>query len=165
MHAIMRLKTGIVLIAFVFSALVSLLFYVYLNASSIQCKTVAIYSVDSIARSELDGLRFNIGRLIIGDGNIREAMQKNSLLLNADDRTMSIVSQVRIANPNGSLDRKFVEKRLGQNINDISNVYGFAILNKSIECVDPPVWYQFLLPIVLLLLIFIFLIKNRVGSV
>ena len=165
MHSIMRLKTWVFLIAFAFPALVSLLFYVYSHASSIECKTVAIYSVDNIARSELDGLRFNIGRLIIGDGNIREAIQKNSLLLNADDKTMSLVSQVRIANPNVSFDQKFVEMRFGQNLDEISNTYGFAILNKSIECIAPPVWYQFLLPIVLLLLIAVLHIKNRVGSV
>ena len=149
---------------FFFGVFVVLLIYIGKNSTSIECKSTAIYSVDAIARSELDGLRFNIGRLIIGDGNIRQGIQKNSLLLNADDKSISIISQIRIANPIGTIDRKFVERRLGQNLSEISNVYGFPILNKFIECIDPPVWYQFLVPIVLLLLIGILFIRNRVSS-
>ena len=160
----MRLKKEIILIAVVLSVLFALLFYVHEYENSIQCKSVAMYSVDRVAQSELDGLRFNISRLVIGDSNIHEAIQKNSLLLNADEKSMTIVSQLRIANSNGIWDRKIIEKIIEENLNKISAIYGFAVLNTSIECIAPPSWHLLILPIVLILLILSFSIKNRFDS-
>lgn len=139
--------------------------YIGKNANSIECKSAIIYSVSKIARSELDGLRFNIGRLIVGNGSIRETIQKNSLLLNADDTSISIISQVRIANSNGILDLKSVEMEFAKNLNEISKVYGFAVLNKSVECLAPPLWYQFLLPIALFFMIILLIIKRRIDGI
>ncbi len=58
------------------------------------------------------------------------------------------------------LSREFFEEKLEIIFKQISAMYGFKKLNTSVECIDPPNWYQCIAPIVLLLLITSLILKN-----
>ncbi len=91
----MKLKKRVILIFFLFSW-AFLIFYIYKNSDSIECKSAVLFSISSIQRSELDSLKFNIARLIISDNEIRKNIQKNSLILNADEKNLTIISQIEL---------------------------------------------------------------------
>lgn len=140
--------------------LVSLL-YAATYSRSIECKTIALFSTSKINRSELDGLRFNILTLISRDAFGDLNIQKNSLLINADDTSMTIASQVRISDPRGNRTAQTLVPRLDSTVDRIAHLYGFSVLNVSAKCIEPPGWHQLFTPSALLVALLAYLFKQR----
>jgi hypothetical protein len=141
------------------------IFYAYKNISSIDCKSVSVLAVKNFNSTERDSLRFNIARLIIDDIKISNNIQKNSLLLNFDEETITIISQIRVSNKFENLSPALIESILAENLAHITEIYKFRTLNQKINCVNPPPWYQFLSPMVMLLVSFFFILRKKIFKV
>ena len=157
----LNLKAIVSAIAIV-GSMFAVFIYDSINMDSLDCKTAVIFSVKDISPSSLDSLRFNISRLIINGNLISSSVQKNSLLVDMDDKFLTIISQIRVSKKAGDLIPAALKDQLEGNLINISHIYKFPILNQAIVCVKPPAWYYFLSPVAMLLLVAALLLKKRI---
>jgi len=162
----MKIKNLSVPVFFSALILIGWSFYSYQRASVVECKTTAIYATQKINRSELDALRFNILGIIGTDHFGQRNLQKNSLLINADDASLTMVSQIRIAALDSETGIEKIRDYLRSALEKISLIYGFPLRNSSIICLSPPKWYRLYSPSFLLTVLigYFIIIKKKTMS-
>jgi hypothetical protein len=137
---------------------IGIFFYSASLSHSIDCRSDVIYEDADITRTDLAAFRYSL-MSIIADGQFLDSkIQKQTLLVDKLKDKVIIISQVRFSTNDFSFNNELFENTLIKSFSAHKDMVGSRLLRKNIQCHSIPRWFEFITPLMLLLLFILYLI-------